>query len=167
MNEHESEFDHHAHPVGPENDDSVNPTDTNPQDNWPEPQPAASEAAGESADAGSDDRPRSTAGREMLIQLQQMIDTVALQAGPVIREVGAKAAELAAVAAEKAGPYAHKAADVTESLSERIAARSKEVAADLRRPREDDAEEASAEPAPSEVNSDPGEPDTPASGPRE
>jgi hypothetical protein len=76
------------------------------------------------------------AGREMLVQLQQMIDTLATQAGPVMREVAAKAAELAAVAGEKAGPLAHKAAGMTEVAGQKIAARSKEVAADLRRPRD-------------------------------
>ena len=97
--------------------------------------------AGQPNDVGSSDgmpgggeRPR--AGREMLVQLQQMIDTLATQAGPVMREVAAKAAELAAVAGEKAGPLAHKAAGMTESVGQRVAARSKEVAADLRRPRE-------------------------------
>jgi hypothetical protein len=70
----------------------------------------------------------------MLVQLQQMIDTIATQASPVMREVAAKSAELAAIAAEKAGPLAHRAADLTDSLSQRVAARSKEVAADLRRP---------------------------------
>jgi hypothetical protein len=71
--------------------------------------------------------------REMLIQLQQMIDAVAAQAGPVMRDVAAKAAELAAVAAERAGPIAHRAADVTERVSVRVAARTKEMAEDLRR----------------------------------
>ncbi|MEA2677402.1 MAG: hypothetical protein QOJ81_1543 [Chloroflexota bacterium] len=80
------------------------------------------------------DRPR--AGREMLVQLQQMIDTLATQAAPVMREVAAKAAELAAVAGEKAGPLAHKAAGMTQVAGEKLAARSKEMAADLRRPRE-------------------------------
>jgi hypothetical protein len=84
------------------------------------------------ADGG--DKPR--AGREMLVQLQQMIDNLATQAGPVMREVAAKAAELAAIAGEKAGPIAHKAAGMTESAGQKIAARSKEVAADLRRPRD-------------------------------
>jgi hypothetical protein len=85
------------------------------------------------------ERPR--AGREMLIQLQQMIDTLATQAGPVMREVAAKAAELAAVAGEKAGPIAHKAAGMTETMGQKISARSKEMAADLRRPRESASEE--------------------------
>jgi hypothetical protein len=93
-----------------------------------EPQPQQPEAMAEGGD-----KPR--AGREMLVQLQQMIDTLATQAGPVMREVAAKAAELAAVAGEKAGPIAHKAAGMTEQVGQRVAARSKEVAADLRRPR--------------------------------
>jgi hypothetical protein len=79
----------------------------------------------------------------MLIQLQQMIDTVAYQAAPVVREVGAKAAELAAIAGAKAGPIAHKAADATEQFGQRVAARSTAMAADLRKPR-DDAEAAEA-----------------------
>jgi hypothetical protein len=85
---------------------------------------------------GMADGERPRAGREMLIQLQQMIDTLATQAGPVMREVAAKAAELAAVAGEKAGPLAHKAAGMTEVAGQKIAARSKEMAADLRRARE-------------------------------
>jgi hypothetical protein len=89
------------------------------------------------------ERPR--AGREMLIQLQQMIDTLATQAGPVMREVAAKAAELAAVAGEKAGPLAHKAAGMTEVAGQKLAARSKEMAADLRRPKEGAAGEAAEE----------------------
>ncbi|HUP83182.1 MAG TPA: hypothetical protein VM284_03220 [Candidatus Limnocylindria bacterium] len=80
------------------------------------------------------EKPR--AGREMLVQLQQMIDTLATQAAPVMREVAAKAAELAAIAGEKAGPLAHKAAGMTESAGQKLAARSKEMAADLRKPRD-------------------------------
>ena len=84
--------------------------------------------------ADNGDKPK--AGREMLVQLQQMIDNLATQAGPVMREVAAKAAELAAVAGEKAGPLAHKAAGMTEVAGQKLAARSKEVAADLRKPRD-------------------------------
>lgn len=79
---------------------------------------------------------RGVAGREMLVQLQQMIDTVATQAAPVMREVAAKAAELAAVAGEKAGPVAYRAAGVTQKVGERVAARSKEYADQLRRQQE-------------------------------
>jgi hypothetical protein len=72
----------------------------------------------------------------MLVQLQQMIDTVATQAAPVMREVAAKAAELAAVAGEKAGPVAYRAAGVAQNVGERVAARSKEYAEQLRRQQE-------------------------------
>ena len=90
------------------------------------------------------ERPR--AGREMLVQLQQMIDTLTTQAGPVMREVAAKSAELAAIAGEKAGPLAYKAAEVTQSVGQRVATRSKEYAADLRRPTGDGSETAEAAP---------------------
>ncbi|HWH23728.1 MAG TPA: hypothetical protein VNW68_02420, partial [Candidatus Limnocylindria bacterium] len=45
----------------------------------------------------------------------------------------ALAAELAAIAGEKAGPFAHRAAEKTEVVGQRVAARSKEMAAELRR----------------------------------
>ncbi len=117
------------------------------------------------ADANEEqsEQPRGAAGREMLVQLQQMIDTLATQAAPVMREVAAKAAELAAVAGEKAGPIAHRAAGMTETVGQRVAVRSKEVAADLRRPHEEEAagdvpEGGQAAPAePAEGESTPGQ----------
>jgi hypothetical protein len=66
-------------------------------------------------------------------QLQEMIDQAGRQAAPLLRDVAAKAAELTAVAAENAGPVAHKAANVTEHVGDRLAARSKDLAADLRK----------------------------------
>jgi hypothetical protein len=72
-------------------------------------------------------------GERWIGQLQEMIDQAGRQAGPVLRDVAAKAAELAAVAAEHAGPVAHKAADVTEHVGDRLATRSKDLAADLRK----------------------------------
>lgn len=72
-------------------------------------------------------------GERWVGQLQEMIDQAGRQAGPVLRDVAAKAAELAAVAAENAGPVAHKAASVTEHVGDRLAARSKDLAADLRK----------------------------------
>jgi len=94
---------------GPEIDDSQNPT---------------SAAPGDEARAPF---------RDMVTQLQSMIDTVAVRSGPVLREVAAKAAELAAVAGERAGPIAYKAAETTQKVGQQIADRSKEMAADLRR----------------------------------
>ncbi|HEY7599651.1 MAG TPA: hypothetical protein VH741_06975 [Candidatus Limnocylindrales bacterium] len=98
-----------GHPTGPESDDSQNPT-------------AAAPTAGHAESRQQD----------MLRQLQQMIDQLAAQAGPPMREIAAKAAELAALAAQRAGPLAVKAAEKTQVYGERFAARSKEVAAELR-----------------------------------
>src|SRR5262245_62908776 len=61
---------------------------------------------GEDQGSGAAGDARAAAER-MLGQLQAMIDSVATQAAPVVRQIGAKAAELAAVAADRAGPLAH------------------------------------------------------------
>ena len=90
----------------------------------------------EQAAAGND--PRATAER-MLGQLQGIIDNLATQAAPVVRQIGAKAAELAAVAADRAGPLAHKAADATADASVKLAERSRTWASDLRSKGEDGA----------------------------
>src|SRR5687768_11957374 len=138
-----------GHPIGPEIDDSQNPTYTAP-DHWTGPgkagdagqtgDAAQSGSAGQTKDPGQaqdEVPPRQTGtGREMLAQLQSMIDTLAVQAAPVMREVAAKAAELAAVAGEKAGPLAYRAAGVAQNVGERVAARSKEMADQWRRPPE-------------------------------
>ncbi|MGZ6268997.1 MAG: hypothetical protein ACXWMU_00320 [Candidatus Limnocylindrales bacterium] len=100
--------------------------------------PAVTEPAAEATttgwpSAGAEEIPSAGRGAQMLAQLQGMIDDVAHQARPVLREVAAKAAELAAIAGEKAGPLAHKAAEVTEEVGGKVAARGKELAAELRR----------------------------------
>src|SRR5512141_373556 len=77
--------------------------------------------------------PERSQGREWLTQLQQMIEQLATQAGPVVREVGAKAAELAALAGEKAGPVAHRAAVLTSEAGVKLAERSRDFAAEIRR----------------------------------
>jgi hypothetical protein len=87
---------------------------------WTEPEPAAG------ADAGAK-------AREWLGQLQAMIENLATQAAPVVREVGAKAAELAALAGEKAGPVAQKAADITGQAGQKLAVKGRDLAAELRR----------------------------------
>ncbi len=111
-------------------DDMQKPIDTNGHSDTGK--PAADETFGwtdEEQHAGND--PRAAAER-MLSQLQSMIDSIATQAAPVVRQVGAKAAELAAVAADRAGPLAHRAADATADASVKIAERSRTLAADLR-----------------------------------
>jgi hypothetical protein len=94
-------------------------------------------------------------GERWIGQLQEMIDQAGRQAGPVLRDVAAKAAELAAVAAQNAGPVAHKAANVTEHVGDRLASRSKDLAADLRRAAESSRAQAahSAEPPEDETGS--------------
>lgn len=82
---------------------------------------------------GSAGGPTSTSGRDWLAQLQGMIENIAEQAGPVLREVSAKAAELAAVAGEKAGPVAARAAELTAEAGTKLAERSRDLAAELRR----------------------------------
>jgi hypothetical protein len=104
-------------------------TDTNPSSKEPR---KPRESGGWSGDEGSDTG-RGAAGREWVAQLQSMIDNLATNAAPVVREIGAKAAELAALAGEKAGPFAHRAADVTATAGTKVAERGREVAAELRR----------------------------------
>jgi hypothetical protein len=74
-----------------------------------------------------------TKAREWLAQLQAMIENLATQAAPVVREVGAKAAELAAIAGDKAGPVAAKAAEMTGQAGQKLAVKSRELAGELRR----------------------------------
>jgi len=139
MNEHTGE----GHPVGPDVDDSQNPTAAAPDE-------AAAPAGATSAQEGGIHQ-RGT--RDMLLQLQQMIDSLATQAGPAMRDVAAKAAELAALAGEKAGPLAHRAASATERVGVKVAERSKVMATELRRQAAE--ADAPAEPAPA---AEPGEP---------
>lgn len=93
--------------------------------------------------------------RDWVTQLQGMIDGIAEHAGPVLREVAAKAAELAAVAAENAGPALHRAADVTADVGQKVAVRSKEYAAELRRQQAERAGEQAASEAPGHGGGEP------------
>lgn len=77
--------------------------------------------------------PGEGAGREWLGQLETMINDLATQAAPVVRQIGAKAAELAAIAGEKAGPAAQRAAELTGDAGQKLAEKAHQVAADLRR----------------------------------
>jgi hypothetical protein len=86
---------------------------------WTEPEPASGGAGAQA--------------REWIAQLQSMIEKLATQSAPVVREVGAKAAELAALAGEKAGPVAQRAAELTGKAGEKLAAKSRDLATELRR----------------------------------
>ncbi len=105
------------------------PATGDPSDND---QPSDNEPAGQSPIREQAARARDL-GERWIGQLQEMIDQAGRQAGPALRDVAAKAAELAAVAAQNAGPVAHKAANVTGAVGDKLAARSKDLAADLRR----------------------------------
>ena len=76
------------------------------------------------------------AAQQFLGQLQAIIDNLATQSAPVVREIGAKAAELAAIAADRAGPLAQRAAEKTQDLGARVAERSRTFAEDMRRQQE-------------------------------
>lgn len=99
------------------------------------PAPEADETFAWTGDGQNDEAPEEATsnGREWLTQLQSMIENITEQAGPVLRQVSAKAAELAAVAGEKAGPVAARAAELTAEAGSRIAERSRDIAAELRR----------------------------------
>jgi hypothetical protein len=99
--------------------------------------------SGKTTDAGSDEfawtEPEQTnadtgaKAREWIAQLQAMIENLATQAAPVVKEVGAKAAELAAIAGDKAGPVAARAAEFTGQAGQKLAEKSRDLAAELRR----------------------------------
>ncbi len=102
-----------------------------------------------------DDSGGASRAREMLSQLESMIQQVGTAAAPVARQVSAKAAELAALAAVKAGPAAQKAAELTTEYGQRFAEKAQTVASDLRHQgAEEGTEETAAveagEPAPDE-----------------
>ncbi len=121
-----------------ESDDTVNPTGA---------APGADETFGWTADdSTTSDASTGTTAERMIAQLQSMIDSIATQAVPVVRQVGIKAAELAAAAADRAGPIAHHVADATADASEKIAERSRVIAADLRRDSNGQNRTATAEP---------------------
>ena len=97
---------------------------------------SSTKGTGTESEAGSDDfawtEPEQTSGdasakaREWVGQLQAMIENLATQATPVVKEIGAKAAELAALAGDKAGPVARKAAEVTGEAGQKLAVKSRQ-----------------------------------------
>ena len=83
-------------------------------------------------------------------QLESMLQNLSSYAKPVLRQIAVRAAEVAAKAADAAGPVAQRAADLTEDVSGRLAAKSREIAADLRGDASSEAAAASAGSAGSE-----------------
>lgn len=94
-------------------------------------EPAADQAAGGwgTGEAG----PEAERHASWMGQLQAMIDNVARQSAPTLKEIAAKAAELAAKAGDAAGPVAHRAAEVTGDVGQKVAVRGRELATELRR----------------------------------
>ena len=109
--------------------------------------PAADETFGWT-ESETDGKSAGGQAREWLTQLQSMIENLAEQAGPVIRDVGIKAAELAAIAGERAGPVAQRAAEMTAEAGHRLAEKSRDLAAELRREAAATAPEPTPAPAP-------------------
>ncbi len=122
---------------------SASSSEASSEESEPIAEMAAHPPSGNGAKAGEE--------RPFVGQLQHMIDNLAHVATPVLREVAAKAAELAAKAGEAAGPIAHKAADVTGDVGHRVAMKSREVAADLRRVADPDKPAAEPSIAPGEA----------------
>jgi hypothetical protein len=121
-------------------------TDNTSNDETAETKSSADETFAWSAEAESSTNP-SGQGRDWVRQLQSMIDQLTTQAGPVIKEIGAKAAELAAIAGDKAGPVAQKAAEVTGQAGQKLAEKSRDFAAELRRDTPATDETTSADPS--------------------
>jgi hypothetical protein len=128
--------------------------------------PLADESIPDGATDG-DGAGASAKARELLTQLESMIQQVQTVAAPVARQVSAKAAELAALAAVKAGPAAQKAAELTTEYGQRFAEKAQTVAADLRhQDAEVDAEGGASEPDPGDAaTAEPKLADDPAEGP--
>jgi hypothetical protein len=107
---------------------------TNTQPDWGSEEPSAgADPRPEDSTAGANAGPGRTIDvQPMLNQLQGMIDQVATNSGPALRQVAAKAAELAAAAAKRAGPIAISIAAKTEQVSQAVAGRAERLATDLR-----------------------------------
>jgi hypothetical protein len=107
---------------------------TTAQPDWGSEEPAGDGAPGaEDTTAGANTGSgRTFDTQQMLNQLQGMIDQVATNSGPALRQVAAKAAELAAAAAKRAGPIAISIATKTDQVSQAVAGRAERLATDLR-----------------------------------
>ena len=130
--------------------DQMDPPTETPQDA----PPADETAAGESTTSGPTADARF---RDWMTQLQTMIDGVATAAVPHVREIAAKAAELAAKAGDAAGPFAKRAAEATSDVGHRVAEKSRDFAADMRRMAEGDGH-LTDEPTPPAPAAEPAEP---------
>ena len=68
----------------------------------------------------------------ILESLRGAVDDLAERAAPTMREFSARAAELAAVAADRAAPLAKRAGEATAEVTGKLAAKSRDWAAEIR-----------------------------------
>ena len=95
--------------------------------------PAGTTGHGEpvGAEGGAGASAKSTA-TTILESLRGAVDDLAERAAPTMRELSARAAELAAVAADRAAPLAKRAGEATAEVSGKLAAKSRDWAAEIR-----------------------------------
>ena len=69
---------------------------------------------------------------DVLESIRDAVEDLAEKAGPMVRDLSAKAADAVAVAADKAAPLVQRAGEVTADASGRLAKRSRTYAAEVR-----------------------------------
>ena len=84
------------------------------------------------APSGAGASPGETTGGGILESLREAVDDLVVKAGPIVRDISAKAAELAASAADKAAPAVRRAGEATAEASGQLAQKSRDWASDLR-----------------------------------
>ena len=95
----------------------------------PDGSPGHGESAGAGGGAGASAKSTATT---ILDSLRGAVDDLAERAAPTVRQFSARAAELAAVAADRAAPLAKRAGEATAEVSGKLAAKSRDWAAEIR-----------------------------------
>jgi hypothetical protein len=116
--------------------ETINPTPTDEPKadetfTWTNEAPDAAKGAGASTAASILDSVREVVD-ELAERAAPTVRDLADRAAPTVREFSARAAELTAVAADRAAPFAKRVGEVTADASGKLAAKSREWAADLR-----------------------------------
>lgn len=94
--------------------------------------------------------------------ISERVTVLVDKATPVVRDAAARASELVAKAGEAAGPAAHRAAEATEQLGVKVAAKGRDIAADLRRSATATATDAAPEAPAAAADAVPASPPAPA-----
>lgn len=101
----------------------------------PQDEPSAEEAFAWTADAppSGDAKGTGTPTAEGFLEsVREFVNELAERAGPMVRELSARAAELTAIAADRAAPLAKRAGEVTADASATLASKSREWASEIR-----------------------------------